>query len=79
MFKGKGHEEQLRVSWNTTITNQRLDQLSKMIEKNTKNLIDTEKECKKIIKNIGVSKEIIDDKINKMNEKNNKFEKDIEH
>ena len=50
-----------------------------MIEKNTKNLIDTEKECKKIIKKIGVSKEIIDDKINKMNEKINKLEKDIEH
>lgn len=46
----KAHKETLAniISSNNTITNQRLDQLRKNIDKNTKELIDIETENKEL-------------------------------
>ena len=67
------------ISSNTTITNQRLDQLSEKIDKNTKKLIDMETENKEIAKCIDAFEDVIDNEMNKMNEKINNSENNIKH
>ena len=67
------------ISSNTTITNQRLDQLSEKIDKNTKKLIDIETENKEIAKCIDAFEDVIDNEMNKMNERINNSENNIKH
>ena len=77
----KAHKEPITsiISSNTTITSQRLEKLSKKLDKNIKKLINIETESKEITKGIDACADIIDDKIKNMNQKINKLEKYIKH